>query len=253
MYALPGIEWWKSAEEDTAPPEVATFPPVKPGLVFGKRMEWFFKQELLASTRYELLVDNLQIIDKGITIGELDFVVLDKDRNCLVHLEMAYKFYLYDPQLPSELPRWIGPNRRDRLVNKMEKLLHRQFPLIYRPETKDALKAFSLPDLPMTQALCLKAQLFVPIDEQERIPPVVNPQAISGFWIPLSRFGEFAGNQFYLPEKHNWTIDPSVWEEWHSFEKTLHELQLLANNKRSPLCWMRNAKGEFSRFFVVWW
>lgn len=248
---LTNIEWW---EPDLPDVEIQEPPPLPPRpLIFGKQMEWFFRQQLLSSDRYDLLAENLQIIRNRITIGEIDFILHDKLRNCLVHLEMAFKFYLYDPALPAELPRWIGPNRRDSLLNKLDKLQSRQFPLLNEAETIKALQAHNLPDLPWIQALYMKAQLFLPFDEQDNHPPLINASAVSGFWIPLNRIHELSNHEFYLPRKWNWVVDPAVWQEWYSLDEILEPLKAIITQKKSPMCWMRNRNGKCERFFVVWW
>ena len=59
------------------------------------------------------------IVDK-ITIGEIDCLI--EYLNKYIHLEIVYKFYLYDEHINTgELDHWIGPNRKDSLVFKLNK------------------------------------------------------------------------------------------------------------------------------------
>jgi len=56
------------------------------------------------------------------------------ENNKPIHLEIIYKFYLYDPSIGlTQLDHWIGPNRRDSLVKKLTKLKQKQLPLLYHP------------------------------------------------------------------------------------------------------------------------
>ena len=64
---------------------------------------------------------NYQIQNKKTTVGELDFIL--QKNHSPIHLEVIYKFYLYDDTFGnSEIEHWIGPNRNDNLVKKLTKL-----------------------------------------------------------------------------------------------------------------------------------
>ncbi len=102
--------------------------------VLGKRIEHFFEHCIVNSKRYDLISNNIQVFKDKVTIGELDFIVKDLFKDKIIHIELIYKFYLYDPEISMELDRWIGPNRNDSLLRKVEKLKNHQFPLLYRKE-----------------------------------------------------------------------------------------------------------------------
>lgn len=246
---LSPVQWWTyDLPQNITPPPT----PSPHHFVFGKKMEWYFRHEISHSLRFGLLVENLQVQYKGITLGELDFILHDREMDFLIHVEMAFKFYLYDPSLSPEIACWVGPNRRDTLEKKLHKLQNRQFPLMHQPETKKVLKAFQLPELPIKQELYFKAQLFLPLDFDQPLP-LVSPAAVSGFWIPLDRFGDFANDEFHIPEKRNWTINPAVWTHWQSFEETRMQLKSLAASQVSPLVWMKTDNSDYRKMFVVWW
>lgn len=218
--------------------------------VFGKRMENLLKQALQTSERFEVAAENIQIIHKGVTLGELDFILHDLELNRLVHLELAVKFYVYDPAISGELNRWIGPNRRDSLVRKVNKLQNQQFPLLHRTETQQVLKALDLPNLPWSQALCFKSLLFTPDDLTS---PKVDHVAVKGHWVRLRDFRPHSESRFFLPEKYDWICDPIFQTTWFSFEEIRSKLEELAQRQRAPLCWMKSPDGAVQRFFVVWW
>jgi len=76
-----------------------------------------------SSTNYKILFENIQIVKDKQTIGEIDFIIEEIKSKQLIHLELAYKFYLFDPTISSEpMHNWIGPNRNDSLKEKLEKL-----------------------------------------------------------------------------------------------------------------------------------
>jgi hypothetical protein len=65
------------------------------------------------------LYENIQVIEDKKTIGEIDFIIEDKNTKQVIHMELAYKFYLFDPSISSEpINNWIGPNRDDSLQEK---------------------------------------------------------------------------------------------------------------------------------------
>jgi hypothetical protein len=47
------------------------------------------------------LYENIQVIEDKKTIGEIDFL-LKKNTKQVIHMELAYKFYLFDPSISSE-------------------------------------------------------------------------------------------------------------------------------------------------------
>jgi hypothetical protein len=47
------------------------------------------------------LYENIQVIEDKKTIGEIDFIIEDKNTKQVIHMELAYKFYL-DPSISSE-------------------------------------------------------------------------------------------------------------------------------------------------------
>ena len=81
----------------------------------GKRVEEFLSFQFKHSNDIDIISENLQIKNEKITIGELDFLLKNKSKH--IHLEVVYKFYLYDSNINSNnsLDYWIGPNRKDTL------------------------------------------------------------------------------------------------------------------------------------------
>lgn len=90
------------------------------------------------NTRYELIAQNKQIInDDKQTIGELDYVLLDKQTDFHVHLELAIKFYLIHQQ--DNQFRFPGPDARDNYQNKLERLRSHQLLLTRQEPTQKSL------------------------------------------------------------------------------------------------------------------
>ncbi len=73
---------------------------------------------ILVYNGYKILLKGQQIFENDITVGEVDFLISKGDRT--VHLEVALKYYLQCNDGKKE--KWIGPNSKDQLSNKVAKL-----------------------------------------------------------------------------------------------------------------------------------
>lgn len=108
------------------------------GLVFECLWHFFLDQD----PETELIANNLPIRDGDRSVGELDILYRCHQRNTVVHLELAVKFYLDAgrPLVPGEAhSRWLGPDRRDRLDKKLARLREHQLPLPHSQWGKQVL------------------------------------------------------------------------------------------------------------------
>lgn len=221
-------------------------------LMLGKRVERFFSYQIKQSEEFEIIIENLQITKNKITLGELDCIL--RHRNELIHLEIVYKFYLYDPSSGvTELAHWIGPNRKDSLIEKVEKLTQKQLPLLYKPETQEQLARYKLSDETITQKVLYKAQLYIPLNTIVTSFPYIDNECIIGFYCNLEELKIFSSATFYIPIKQNWLINPHNHVEWLTYGAFINQVTSKLNTLKSPLCWMKNQNGDFTKFFVVWW
>ena len=217
----------------------------------GKLIEQFVLFELSQNSSAQVLGATLQVFHDKRTIGELDCLIKQCDQN--LHLEIVYKFYLYDPSISPELNRWIGPNRNDSLVQKLQKLKEKQLPLLHHPEAVKRLSELKLNSSKFTQQLYFKAQLFVPLNTQQVHFPFVNEQCIAGFYLRPDDLTFFQDHLFYIPSKLDWLIEPELnvlWLSFQSFEEAFRKLHVA---HKSPLCWMKSSEGQLQKFFIVWW
>ncbi len=224
-------------------------------LVLGKRVEYFFLAAIKNSPEYQIIANNIQISDKDRTLGELDFIVRELETSKILHIELMYKFYIYDPEISIEMERWIGPNRKDSLLQKIEKVKTNQFPLLRTPETEKYLKSKDIGSEDIKQEICFKASLFIPKKIESYNFSHINKECIVGFWVHLKDFNEYnqEGFQFFAPEKQDWPIDPKNGEEWYSFKEVDEQIQDLHSRNKSPLIWVKKIDGSFERIIVVWW
>lgn len=171
--------------------------------VLGKRMEGFFSFLIQITSEYRLIAQNLQIVQDKITIGEIDFLLEDIKTQEKLHIELVYKFYLYDPAIEREMEKWIGPNRKDSLPQKIRKLQEKQLPLLYHEATSRVLSDLNINNNVVKQLVCFKANLFVPLNMNGKLFPIINNSCISGYWIKCTEFNEkiFSRNEFFAPKK----------------------------------------------------
>ncbi len=162
---------------------------------------------------------------------------------------------MYDPSIENELNRWIGPNRKDSLVRKINHLKNHQLPLLFREESLASLKELKLSPKKIEQKVCFKANLFVPKKLQHSSFSYINQNCIVGFWLHLNEFSaeEYAGFQFYSPKKKDWSIEPTNHHEWKNYTEINKEINYLFQHKKAALLWMKKDEHTFERFFVVWW
>lgn len=220
-----------------------------------------FEAYLNRSENYKLLIANLQINtstslsnrNEKETLGELDYIVRNLKTNEVIHIELAGKFYLYDVDAgASDEEKWIGPNRKDRLYNKLEKVKLKQFPLLHKDETIEKLKALEI-EIPTTQQLCLKAFLFLPKKIKRNNFPSNYADCIVGQWIKQGDFEEEEENALYaIPTKKEWLLPLNSIENWCKFSEVKKEIEIQIQNKKSPLIYKKTPH-KMERFFIVWW
>ncbi len=219
----------------------------------GKLVEEFVYQELRCIKNINWICDHLQIQDGTQTLGELDALCYLNETP--MHLEVVYKFYLYDTleTYDDPLAYWIGPNRKDTLLYKLDKLRHKQFPLLYNAVTKSYLDAYNLDIKSIIQNVCFKAQLFMPLGiDHTNISPL-NSECISGFYLPFKRMDELKGLLFYIPEKLDWLIVPHRDVDWLDYDMTFSTVNTYIEEKRSPLIWVKYPDDRLKKCFITFW
>jgi uncharacterized protein len=202
---IPGIELFEL-------PDFSKIHPSQDALLMrpqGKQMEALLALAIAADERYELLKHGLQVADHGITIGELDFLIYDHKNSKVLHVELAYKYYIHDRQEGAGLfEPWIGPGRKDKMNWKLEQLAQRSFPLLHHPLTKPLLKELDIDPEKIEQRLCFLGELFLAEGETSWDDTILNHKSHAGTWMSLENFlAKDWGNQaFSIPLKQDWIL-----------------------------------------------
>lgn len=218
----------------------------------GHLIEKIVSALIKASTNYKLLYENVQIIEDKKTIGEIDFIIQNENTKQLIHLELAYKFYLFDPRISLEpINNWIGPNRNDSLKEKLEKLKTKQFPLLYYNCAKSMFNTIAIDEV--SQSLCLLVSLFIPYEYKGSFSPIYE-KAIKGYYLNWETFMSLdnLAKTYYIPPKKEWGMAPSENEIWTDFNSIENSITTSIREKQSPLCWQKH-KNSYLAFFIVWW
>ncbi len=246
---ISGYPSFKLANLEIAPEESIHFStPHRLGHLIEKIVSALIK----SSRNYQVVYENIQLFEQQRTIGEIDFILMNKVSNAFFHVELAYKFYLYDPTIDGpSVQKWIGPNRNDSMLGKLTKLRQRQFPLLYHQAALSILKDIDLAAL--QQQLCFLVTLFVPYQCKETIPRAYQI-AIKGYYLNIEQLYRLhqVSDTYCLPQKKEWGIAPSKNKTWETLDKIKTQLSSAIKDKKSLLCWKKNKTG-YESIFVVWW
>lgn len=220
-------------------------------LRLGHLVEHFVQFEFENESGVKVFANNVQVYSDKRTIGEFD-LLLEKE-GVQYQIEIVFKFYLYDKNVgATEIDHWIGPNRKDSLIDKITKIKEKQFPLIEKPEAVKVLEENGFDSRTIQQRVFFKGKLFVPYGKEVKLE-CLNSNCIAGFYIEFERLEIFKDCEIYIPSKHDWLVTAHDGVAWLSFESASTEISKMISEKRSPLVWFKNRNGEIEEGFVVWW
>lgn len=244
---------WILRHLDEAPAPLETYLSSRGDRRLGARFEALWRFFLDRHSHYRVLGANIQISDGSRTLGGLDFLIEDSHRNLVVHLELAVKFYLFEPDVRADsFEQWIGPNPDDSLGGKFSHLMRHQLPLSALPETTRTLRSRGLP-LPDCRVAIIKGYLFAPLAGAPPLGAPINPLHLRGTWLsgadvdvlndlmPGARWGILDKNQWLDPE-------PALPLSFGSLKSRLRNALHAAPD---PLMVQAALDGRGRRFFIV--
>ncbi len=229
--------------------------PIPERLRIGHKMEYVFEQLLSGSKDWQILTKNLLVDRNKERLGELDFIVHNKIDQKNYHIELAYKFYIINPEITEPIHRLMGPNKKDMFFTKLDKLKNKQFPLLFSKELASQLSELRLIPKEVKQEACFKAQLFAPYENNTTSIRPLNKDCIVGNWIHFDDFNTAAFKQYeyYIPYKQEWVVKPSLERQYSSHYETLLEINLRMLKQNAPMLWLKKADESIEKLFVVWW
>jgi len=218
----------------------------------GKYIERFVSFQLEQVKEVKIISENIQIQQDKVTLGELDCLLYKNKKP--IHLEIIYKFYLYDDSVgKTEIEHFIGPNKKDSLIDKLNKLQRKQLPLLFTNECSNYLKSIHLNNSKIEQQVYFKAQLFVPFSNQNLKLSSLNQDCIAGFYINRKELQQFNNCKFYIPTKKDWLIIPHTNVDWETFDSFQLKITPFFERQFSPLIWIKFSKGSINKAFLIWW
>lgn len=245
-------EYYGIKQLEQLPATNQTFlPPLDVSYKLGHLVEKMVEEEFSNDTRFQLIDSNIQFNFEGRTIGEMDFLV--KFNDIVYQVECSYKFYLYDPTINGDtVNRWIGPNRKDALILKLNKLIEHQFTLYKNDGVKGfLLKKYKIETQPIPRSI-FKGQLFLPLDNAKISG--LNKNALAGFYLTLNQLKEnYSDAKFHQLSKYEWLLEPITTVEWKSIDNILPYIEEQHQKKNSPMLWMKKPNGVINKCFIVWW
>jgi len=222
-------------------------------LNFDQKLGHLYEQALESlidsSPALSRLASNLQIFDDNKrTIGEMDYVLFDRENEIHIHLELAVKFYL-----ARRAPEgWIypGPNATDNWHRKLKHMRARQLVLAQtEPARKFLSEQFDIKDI-QAQYL-IYGCLFIPFDCID--PP--QPQSMSaqrqqGRWLYVHQWpAQFANvKDVRIIPKALWPVEISSLM-MDMFEKT-STAALLEQAKTNCVMFVEEG-GDGQKWFLV--
>ncbi len=132
---------------------------------------------------YHVLGHSLQQIEGARTLGELDFLILNKQTEEIEHWEVALKYYLAEAQ------GWFGLNRSDTLYKKLQHFTMRQFQFSHTQQ-----------HIIQKKYAVMKGQLYLPYQQKFDIPDWLNTSRRTGFW------GNKPVAHLYRLQRQEWII-----------------------------------------------
>lgn len=225
----PKSSWFENAHQETLnlllkfdqdPSELDDLLEKQKDKRLGKYFETLWFYWFSQHPRYDVLAQNLQIIIDGETLGEIDFILYDKENKKIMHWEVAIKFYLgLDDTF--QMKNWHGPNLKDRLDLKVNHLVNKQTRISHDPIVADWLNqlGFKIEQC----AVILKGRLYYhysqfcneksdrkkylnrPKEKLETAETVLSPKSseanhLRGKWFRQSEFTDyFAESEHFRP------------------------------------------------------
>lgn len=148
----------------------------------GNRRLGFIYQYLCAELFYTIpgyfhIEEEIQLNHAGRTVGAIDFLASTAPGIADEHWEVAIKFYLLHQG------HWFGPNAKDRLDLKLNRMLTHQLALSATDLFRESVTGWDR----IKPRLLMQGRLYTNPFETEAVPSdclgyELNPERIEGFW-----------------------------------------------------------------------
>jgi len=192
---------------------------------------------------FELLKHNHQIVIEKRTIGEIDFLLKERDTQRSIQLEFTLKYYLAFQESASDI-KFIGPKGRDSLEAKSKKLIDQQMQLSLN---HSEMLEEELRDLDFRPQIMMKGALFFPLLLAKK----------ANYWLHINKLEEIsglgAGTEFViLKSRRDWLFpfDKALWHEKIKFDDCLSHLKRSTAELPIMIAY-KSGKGDYGRLMIV--
>lgn len=170
----------------------------------GRYYEQLWHALLHLAPDVRLIASNVPLRQDRRSIGELDMVI-ETAEGVVAHIELAIKFYLGRPELvpagvsPSPKSAWWGPDPRDNLQRKVDRLIEHQLTL---PQRYPQLLS-RLPTIDRSQAW-LQGYLFHPGNGVIAAAEDAGPHSVAHLWYHWGHSQHLTDGQWRILEHKRW-------------------------------------------------
>lgn len=232
-------------------PETAAFS--IPNTILGKQAEAIFETLLQYCPSLTIKASNTQINKEKETIGELDYLLQNKENGAYYHVELACKFYLFDDANSTIYEaKWIGSNRKDTLYDKLKKMRLKQFPLLKHPATQSILKKLEIDANELKQFHYITSSFFIPKEYDVQLVPKAYQSCIVGTWQHFKDVQLKEGAWYAIPSKREWLLPEEHITTWMTAKEAHQVLTTYMEQRRAPMVYQKTGT-DVIKFFVVWW
>lgn len=206
---LDGIQFLKDINTQTSS---ADTPVIQPDIAHRK-LGYYYENilnSILSNNPYiSDIKRNIQAREDKKTVGEFDFLVQNqKGEN--IHIECAVKFYLCTGD-GTKLSHYEGPNRRDRLDLKWDKLLNKQIRLGETVAGRTAAQSLNM--YPTQTVVLMQGYLFYPFNQTiQTLNTAINANHLRGWWIRNENRENILDSalRYQILEKPFWLTRPAI-------------------------------------------
>lgn len=201
------IPWLRELDRD--PSELLAWLASHKSRLLGVYFESLVEYWLIHWRRMQLHAARLSLMGTERAVGEFDFLFRDRYLGIEYHWETAVKFFLHHQQGHGR-GEWLGPNPRDTLQGKRDKVFGHQLTLSYRPEARPVLQRLGIDTL--RPKAFFKGYLFEhSADEAEQSQGLacdISPHHLKGWWCHFSERQDMpqgaSGNRWLSLSRLHW-------------------------------------------------
>lgn len=168
-------------------------------LPLGKYAEQLLFYALERDPRYEVMLTNYQVKEGNTTLGEVDVILRDTHTNGIEHWEVAVKYYVQHWPVTDPISM-IGPNAKDTLHDKLQRLMQHQLPLGQHLDVLNLLGVGAV-----RSKVFMKGRFFYHRNNRICPPQTAHPEHDQGWWCHLNEVDDMITENYlwHVPQRYD--------------------------------------------------